>query len=90
MKDSDFLNNYLVKAKDILKDKKKLEALLEKVLIKLNDLSKDKKSIKNFSEHISLFVRIVESYSSGKYTYVPWKSIALIVQVFYISYTLLI
>ena len=45
----------------------------------LNDLSKDKKSIKNFSEHISLFVRIVESYSSGKYTYVPWKSIALIV-----------
>ena len=40
---------------------------------------KDKKSIKNFSEHISLFVRIVESYSSGKYTYVPWKSIALIV-----------
>ena len=48
-------------------------------LRKLNDLSKDKKSIKNFSEHISLFVRIVESYSSGKYTYVPWKSIALIV-----------
>ena len=79
MKDSDFLNNYLVKAKDILKDKKKLEALLEKVLIKLNDLSKDKKSIQEFSEHISLFVRIIESYSSGKYTYVPWKSIALIV-----------
>ena len=43
MKDSDFLNNYLVKAKDILKDKKKLEALLEKVLIKLNDLSMDRK-----------------------------------------------
>ena len=77
MKNSEFLKNYLIKAKDILKDKKKLEALLEKVLIKLNDLSKDKKSIQEFSEHISLFVRIVESYSSGKYTYVPWKSIAL-------------
>ena len=79
MKNSEFLKNYLIKAKDILKDKKKLEALLEKVLIKLNDLSKDKKSIQEFSEHISLFVRIIESYSNGKYTYVPWKSIALIV-----------
>jgi len=87
MKDSELLNKYLVKAKSILKDKKKLESLIQKVLIKLKDLSKDKKSIKDFSEHISLFVRVIESYSSGKYTYVPWKSIALIVAgILYFTY----
>ncbi len=87
MKDSELLNKYLVKAKSILKDKKKLESLIQKVLVKLKDLSKDKKSIKDFSEHISLFVRVIESYSSGKYTYVPWKSIALIVAgILYFTY----
>ncbi len=87
MKDSELLNKYLAKAKSILKDKKKLESLIQKVLVKLKDLSKDKKSIKDFSEHISLFVRVIESYSSGKYTYVPWKSIALIVAgILYFTY----
>ena len=38
-------------------------------------------------KNISLFVRVIESYSSGKYTYVPWKSIALIVAgILYFTY----
>ena len=87
MKDSELINKYLVKAKTILRDKKKLESLIEKVLVKLKDLSKDKKSIKDFSKHISIFVRVIESYSSGSYTYVPWKSIALIVAgILYFTY----
>ena len=49
MKDSELINKYLVKAKTILRDKKKLESLIEKVLVKLKDLSKDKKSIKKSS-----------------------------------------
>ena len=87
MKDSELINKYLVKAKTILRDKKKLESLIEKVLVKLKDLSKDKKSIKDFSKHISIFVRVIESYSRGSYTYVPWKSIALIVAgILYFTY----
>jgi len=78
MKDSKFLNKYLSKARVILRDKKKLKDLIERVLIKLKKISDDEKSVEGFSENLSLFIRILESYSSGKYKYVPWKSITLI------------
>ena len=73
------LKDYISKAKIIIEDDKKLKKLIEDVLEKLKELSNDKKSTEKLNESLRLFIRMVNAYTSKEYTYVPWKTICLLV-----------
>ena len=73
------LKEYISKAKIIIQDDKKLKELIDDVLKKLQKLSNDKKTTKKLNSYLRVFIRLVNAYSSRKYTYVPWKTITLIV-----------
>ena len=73
------LKDYISKAKIIIEDDKKLKKLIEDVLDKLKELSNDKKSTEKLNESLRLFIRMVNAYTSKEYTYVPWKTICLLV-----------
>ena len=73
------LKNYLSKAKIIIKDDQKLKKLIDDVLKKLKKLSSDKKTTAKLNDSLRLFIRIINAYTSKEYTYVPWKTICLLV-----------
>ena len=56
-----------------------MKKLIDDVLKKLKKLSNDKKITSKLNSYLRVFIRLVNAYSSGKYTYVPWKTITLIV-----------
>ena len=67
------------KAKKIINDDEKLKKLIEDVLKKLKEISSDKKTSAKLNDSLRLFIRIINAYTSKEYTYVPWKTICLIV-----------
>ena len=73
------LKDYLSKAKIIINDDQKLKKLIDDVLKKLKKLSADKKTTANLNDSLRLFIRIINAYTSKEYTYVPWKTICLLV-----------
>ena len=70
---------YISKAKNIINDDEKLKKLIEDVLKKLQEISSDKKTSVKLNDSLRLFIRIINAYTSKEYTYVPWKTICLIV-----------
>ena len=46
---------------------------------KLKEISSDKKTSAKLNDSLRLFIRIINAYTSKEYTYVPWKTICLIV-----------
>ena len=73
------INEYISKAKKIINDDEKLKKLIEDVLKKLKEISSDKKTSAKLNDSLRLFIRIINAYTSKEYTYVPWKTICLIV-----------
>ena len=73
------IKEYISKAKKIINDDEKLKKLIEDVLKKLKEISSDKKTSAKLNDSIRLFIRIINAYTSKEYTYVPWKTICLIV-----------
>ena len=73
------LKDYLSKAKIIINDDKKLKKLIEDVLKKLKELSNNKKTSEKLNNYLRLFIRMINAYTSKEYTYVPWKTICLLV-----------
>ena len=70
---------YISKAKKIINDDEKLRKLIEDVLKKLKEISSDKKTSAKLNDSLRLFIRIINAYTSKEYTYVPWKTICLLV-----------
>ena len=70
---------YINKAKKIINDDEKLKKLIEDVLKKLKEISSDKKTSAKLNDSLRLFIRIINAYTTKEYTYVPWKTICLIV-----------
>ena len=73
------IKEYISKAKKIINDDKKLKELIDDVLKKLKEVSSDKKTSAKLNDSLRLFIRIINAYTSKEYTYVPWKTICLIV-----------
>ena len=73
------IKEYISKAKNIINDDEKLKKLIEDVLKKLQEISSDKKTSAKLNDSLRLFIRIINAYTSKEYTYVPWKTICLIV-----------
>ena len=73
------IKEYISKAKKIINDDEKLKKLIEDVLKKLKEISSDKKTSAKLNDSLRLFIRIINAYTSKEYTYVPWKTICLIV-----------
>ncbi len=73
------LKEYLVKAKKIISDDEKLKKLIEDVLKKLKEISSDKKTTDKLNDSLRLFIRMINAYTSKQYSYVPWKTICLLV-----------
>lgn len=73
------IKEYISKAKKIINDDEKLKKLIEDVLKKLKEISSDKKTSAKLNDSLRLFIRIINAYNSKEYTYVPWKTICLIV-----------
>ena len=73
------IKEYISKAKKIINDDEKLKELIEDVLKKLKEISSDKKTSAKLNDSLRLFIRIINAYTSKEYTYVPWKTICLIV-----------
>ena len=73
------IKEYISKAKKIINDDEKLKKLIEDVLKKLKEISSDKKTSAKLNDSLRLFIRIINAYTSKAYTYVPWKTICLIV-----------
>ena len=73
------IKEYISKAKKIINDDEKLKKLIEDVLKKLKEISSDKKTSAKLNDSLRLFIRIINAYTSKDYTYVPWKTICLIV-----------
>ena len=73
------IKEYISKAKKIINDDEKLKKLIEDVLKKLKEISSDKKISAKLNDSLRLFIRIINAYTSKEYTYVPWKTICLIV-----------
>tara|TARA_B100001564_G_scaffold163173_1_gene137197 strand:+ start:390 stop:782 length:393 start_codon:yes stop_codon:yes gene_type:complete len=73
------IKEYISKAKKIINDDEKLKKLIEDVLKKLKEISSDKKTSVKLNDSLRLFIRIINAYTSKEYTYVPWKTICLIV-----------
>ena len=73
------IKEYIGKAKKIINDDEKLKKLIEDVLKKLKEISSDKKTSAKLNDSLRLFIRIINAYTSKEYTYVPWKTICLIV-----------
>ena len=73
------IKEYISKAKKIINDDEKLKKLIEDVLKKLREISSDKKTSAKLNDSLRLFIRIINAYTSKEYTYVPWKTICLIV-----------
>ena len=73
------IKEYISKAKKIINDDEKLRKLIEDVLKKLKEISSDKKTSAKLNDSIRLFIRIINAYTSKEYTYIPWKTICLIV-----------
>ena len=73
------IKEYISKAKNIINDDEKLKKLIEDVLKKLKEISSDKKTSAKLNDSLRLFIRIINAYTSKEYTYVPWKTICLIV-----------
>lgn len=73
------IKEYISKAKKIINDDEKLKKLIEDVLKKLKEISSDKKTSAKLNDSLRLFIRIINAYTSKQYTYVPWKTICLIV-----------
>ena len=73
------LKDYISKAKIIINDDKKLNKLIKDVLKKLKELSNDKKTTDKLNDSLRLFIRMINAYTSKEYTYVPWKTICLLV-----------
>ena len=72
MDKSKSLKEYISKAKIIIQDDKKLKELIDDVLKKLKKLSHDKKITSQLNSYLRVFIRLINAYSSGQYTYVPW------------------
>ncbi len=79
MSKNNSLKDYLSKAKIIINDDKKLKKLIEDVLKKLKELSNNKKTSEKLNNYLRLFIRMINAYNSKEYTYVPWKTICLLV-----------
>ena len=73
------IKEYISKAKKIINDDEKLRKLIEDVLKKLKEISSDKKTSAKLNDSLRLFIRIINAYTSKEYTYVPWKTICLLV-----------
>ena len=73
------IKEYISKAKKIINDDEKLRKLIEDVLKKLKEISSDKKTSAKLNDSLRLFIRIINAYTSKEYTYIPWKTICLIV-----------
>ena len=73
------IKEYISKAKKIINDDEKLKKLIEDFLKKLKEISSDKKTSAKLNDSLRLFIRIINAYTSKEYTYVPWKTICLIV-----------
>ena len=73
------IKEYISKAKNIINDDEKLKKLIEDVIKKLQEISSDKKTSVKLNDSLRLFIRIINAYTSKEYTYVPWKTICLIV-----------
>ena len=73
------IKEYISKARKIINDDEKLKKLIEDVLKKLKEISSDKKTSAKLNDSLRLFIRIINAYTSKEYTYVPWKTICLIV-----------
>ena len=73
------IKEYISKAKKIINDDEKLKKLIEDVLKKLKEISSDKKTSAKLNDSLRLFIRIINAYTSKEYTFVPWKTICLIV-----------
>ena len=73
------IKEYISKAKKIINDDEKLKELIDDVLKKLKEVSSDKKTSAKLNGSLRLFIRIINAYTSKEYTYVPWKTICLIV-----------
>ena len=73
------IKEYISKAKNIINDDEKIKKLIEDVLKKMKEISSDKKTSAKLNDSLRLFIRIINAYTSKEYTYVPWKTICLIV-----------
>ena len=52
---------------------------LKNIRISFYEISSDKKTSSKLNDSLRLFIRIINAYTSKEYTYVPWKTICLIV-----------
>ena len=74
-----FFIKSLRQAAEVLRNNKRLSALLGSVASKTGQVSLEKTTRTRFLERIRVMGRMVRSYTNGTYREIPWKSLLIIV-----------
>lgn len=83
-------NNLLSRAKDRMKESEeqaeeyakhpgRLGSLINNAKEKLKNLDDSRHNLKNIVRYVTVFVRMLKDYASGRYPRLPWKSLLTII-----------
>lgn len=70
---------YKEKAASVLKDNKRVQVLLSSSKSKLQSIVDNNEKLKEFTEKVSLMIRLLKAQFLGDYQDFPWKSLVMIV-----------
>ncbi len=71
-------NKYKEKAAVLLKDNKRVQTLLINSKTKLKSIIDGNQKLKEFSEKVSVMMRMLRAQFSGEYADFPWKSLVMV------------
>jgi uncharacterized membrane protein YkvA (DUF1232 family) len=69
---------YKEKAASVLKDNKRVQVLLSSSKSKLQSIVDNNEKLKEFTEKVSLMIRMLKAQFTGDYRDFPWKSLVMI------------
>ena len=69
---------YKEKAASVLKDNKRVQVLLSSSKLKLQSIVDSNEKLKEFTEKVSLMIRMLKAQFTGDYRDFPWKSLVMI------------
>lgn len=69
---------YSEKAVSVLKDNKRVQTLLASSKSKLQSIIDNNQKLKEFTEKVSLMIRMLKAQFNGQYHGFPWKSLVMI------------
>ena len=74
-----YFNRAKEKASSLLKDRKRLQALLLNSTKKLSNLKLEGLSVSKLTDRVKVIVRMIKAYIKGDYRMLPWKSLIILV-----------